>query len=252
VAVDGVVVPVVVGADGAGSLVRSAVAGRHPGRRALALRGYAPTPPERAGTQLIVFGTRRQPSYAWSFDRGDGLANVGYGELVDDTRTVNRSLLLEQLEDLLPGTASTGHAWKGHHQPLSGWRWSHADGRVLLVGDAAGLVNPMSGEGIFYAVATGVAAGRAALGGPPESVGRRYRSAVRSLLARHLRHTAFTSRLTRVPSVVAAGVRAAAGDQRVFDDLVELGLGKGTLSPRLAGALGREVLAARLPFGPGE
>ncbi len=35
-------------------------------------------------------------------------------------------------------------------------------GRVLLVGDAAGLVNPMTGEGIYYAVATGLAAGRAA------------------------------------------------------------------------------------------
>ncbi len=35
---------------------------------------------------------------------------------------------------------------------------------MLLVGDAAGLVNPMTGEGIYYAVATGIAAGRAAAG----------------------------------------------------------------------------------------
>ena len=34
--------------------------------------------------QVIVYGTRRQPSYAWAFDRGDGLSNVGYGELLDD------------------------------------------------------------------------------------------------------------------------------------------------------------------------
>ncbi len=33
---------------------------------------------------------------------------------------------------------------------------------MLLTGDAAGLVNPMTGEGIYYAVATGVLAGRAA------------------------------------------------------------------------------------------
>lgn len=33
---------------------------------------------------------------------------------------------------------------------------------MLLAGDAAGLVNPMTGEGIYYAVATGVLADRAA------------------------------------------------------------------------------------------
>src|SRR5690606_1160442 len=72
---------VVVGADGAHSVVRSAVDPRPHPRRAVALRGYAPTPPGRAGTQLIRFGDRPQPSYAWAFDRGDGLSNVGYGEL---------------------------------------------------------------------------------------------------------------------------------------------------------------------------
>ncbi len=56
------------------------------GRRALAIRGYAPTPPDRRGTQVIRYGDRRQPAYAWAFDRGDGLSNVGYGELLPGRR----------------------------------------------------------------------------------------------------------------------------------------------------------------------
>jgi hypothetical protein len=62
---------------------------------------------------------------------------------------------------------------------------------------------------------------------------------VRRLLGRHLRHTALTSRLSTVPAVVDAGISAAARDQRMFDDLVEIGLGQGLVTPRLAGGLVR-------------
>ena len=65
--------PVVVGADGAHSVLRGHL-GLPDGRRALAIRGYAPTPTDRRGTQVIRYGDRRQPSYAWAFDRGDGLS----------------------------------------------------------------------------------------------------------------------------------------------------------------------------------
>ena len=159
---------VVVGADGAHSSLRAAVGLPVARRQAMALRGYAPTPPARAGRQVIVFGQVRQPSYAWSFDRGDGLSNVGYGELVRGGRTASRSQMLAQLESLLPGSTVEGDAWRGHHLPLSSWRYRQPDGPVLLAGDAACLVNPMTGEGIYYAVATGVLAGRSAAGGHRE------------------------------------------------------------------------------------
>ena len=164
---DSIAARVLVGADGAHSVVRASLGSAGSGRRALALRGYSPTPDSRRGRQVIRYGDRRQPSYAWAFDRGDGLTNVGYGEFVDDHRTldgegVTRAILLEQLDRLLPGSVEGGVGWRAHHLPLSGWRWRQPDGPVLLTGDAAGLVNPMTGEGIYYAVATGVLAGRAA------------------------------------------------------------------------------------------
>lgn len=242
---------VVVGADGAHSLVRR-TAGLAPCEQpAIAIRGYSPVPAHRRGQQVIVFGKQRQPSYAWSFDRGDGLANVGYGELLrPGLPRPSRRALMDQLESLLPGSTGEGQAWRGHHLPLSSWRWHQPDGRLLLTGDAANLVNPVTGEGIFYAVSTGVLAGRAAVdalrAGDPASAGTRHRRQVRALLASHLRHTSMASRLVDNPAVLRAGLRAARRDQQVFDDLVEMGLAHGRITPRLLRriALGLPALAA--------
>ncbi|MEJ7708008.1 MAG: NAD(P)/FAD-dependent oxidoreductase [Nocardioidaceae bacterium] len=245
---------VLVGADGAHSGMRR-YAGLSPvGRRALALRGYVPTPDTRRGEQLIVFGQARQPSYAWSFDRGDGLSNVGYGEVLNSTHSPpSRRLLLSELDRLLPGSVDAGHSWLGHHLPLSTWRWRQPDGRILLAGDAAGLVNPMTGEGIFYAVLTGALAGKVAaevaLGqATAADSGRLYRREVQVRLARHLRHTAVLSRLVAAPEIVVSGIVAASAQQGVFDDLVEIGLGNGRITSRTAGQVLRHapVAIARL------
>ena len=239
--------PVVVGADGARSVVRAAAGSRLAGRRALAIRGYAPTPTAWRGRQLIRYGERRQPSYAWAFDRGDGLCNVGYGELDAPGAGLSRTLLLDELERIIPGAGATGSDWRAHHLPLSGWGRgsSQPSGPLLLAGDAAGLVNPLTGEGIYYAVATGAVAGRVAAdavrAGRPDRAGARHRAELRSLLGRHMRHTWAAARLSRHPAVVEAGIGAAASHQRVFDDLVELGLGDGRITPRLVRGLGRQL-----------
>jgi len=253
VVLDGAVdASVVVGADGARSVVRRAV-GWEPGVMALALRGYAPVRPGREGAQVIVFGTARQPSYAWSFDRGDGFANVGYGEVLGRERTPSKAELIGHLEGLLPGATAGATDWLGHHLPLSGPRWRPPSGRVLLVGDAAGLVNPMTGEGIYYAVATGIAAGRAAAealaAGRPATAGRRYGRAARAHLFPHLRHTAAAGRLSRSAPVLDAGLRASARDQGIFDDLVELGLARGRITPRVARGLAASLVTALLRPG---
>lgn len=240
---------IIVGADGAHSIVRRAL-GLSPGPMAVGIRGYAPTPPGRRGAQVIVFGAAHQPAYAWSFDRGDGLANVGYGELLTDKGArPTRARLLHELDTLLPGATDGAAQWVGHQLPLSTARLSvPRRGRVLLAGDAAGLVNPMTGEGIYYAVATGLAAGRAAAralhDGAPDGAGPRYGRALRSLIGRNLKHTAAGSWLCRHDRLLDAGIRAAANDARAFDDLVELGLANGRITPTLARGLVRELARA--------
>jgi flavin-dependent dehydrogenase len=260
---------VVIGADGPHSVVRSAlaVAGRVPGsgaappsgpagrrlpgdrgsqRRtvAVALRGYAPVGAGRGDQQVIVFEPGADwPAYAWSFPIGDGRANVGYGELLDGAgRGPSKARMLQRLDELLPGAPEGGTAWRGHHLPLSTGRVRQPDGPVLLAGDALALVNPLTGEGIRAAVLSGALAGlaaaRAARAGRPQSAGRACRLALRAGFGRHHLQVAALARLPLQRRVVAAGLRAAAADQRVFDDLVELGLAEGGLTPAvLAGTV---------------
>jgi len=132
---------------------------------------------------------------------------------------------------------------------MHGWRWRQPNGPLMLAGDAAGMINPLTGEGIYYAVATGVLAGRSAAAalraGAPQSAGARYRSAASALLARHLRDTAAVARLARDPRAIRAGI-SAAHHQRFFDDLVELGLGPGPLTAPVLRGMASELLAHSL------
>lgn len=228
-----------VGADGAGSLVRRwlGLPGTRPGRTALAIRGYAPVRPEHARSQVIRFAPTRWPAYAWSFPLGDGRANVGYGEVLRAGEPLAREGLLQRLDELLPGVADGAQGWRAHHLPLTTGRARQPDGRVLLAGDAASLVNPMTGEGIYYAVRSGGLAGWAALTAPDP--GRALRHLLARALGPHLRTTDAVSALTRVQAVVDAGLAAAQRDRGVFDALVEVGLADGLLGP---GALGRVAL----------
>jgi geranylgeranyl reductase family protein len=247
---------VVIGADGPHSVVRSALTPgatgrRAPGRRAarrrtvaVALRGYAPAGADRRHEQVIVFDPGAAwPAYAWSFPIGDGRANVGYGELLDrDGHGPAKARMLQRLEELLPGATEGGTAWRGHHLPLSTGRFRQPDGPVLLAGDALALVNPLTGEGIRAAVLSGALAGlaasRAARRGRPDAAGRAHRLALRAGFGRHHAQVGALARLPLQRQVVAAGLRAAATDQRVFDDVVELGLAEGGLTPGMvAGAL---------------
>lgn len=231
----------VVAADGAYSVLRRAAGEGPSGRRALAFRAYAPTREPGRGRQVIRFGQQRQPSYAWAFDRGDGWSNIGYGEVLGRRAPPSRDTMTAALDRLLPEVSDGAVEWRAHHLPLSAARWWQPDGRILLAGDAASLVNPMTGEGIFYAVATGAIAGSVSVTSPPTDAGRHHRRAVRTLLASHLRQTAAVSRLLPVPGIVPAGLRAAAADPRVFDDLVDLGLGRGHLTPTVVAGVVRHL-----------
>jgi geranylgeranyl reductase family protein len=228
---------VVVGADGAESVVRRAlrIGPNRDDRLAIAIRGYAPEPPGMDGVQVILTTEQRWPAYAWSFPLGDGRANVGYGELVSGG--VNRGGLLAGLQRLLPGVEAA--ELKAHRLPLSTGRPRQPDGRVLLAGDAASLINPLTGEGIFYAVVSGALAGAAAVRGA--DAGAAYRRALRGRLGRHLRHSSTASWASRWPTVMDAVLRAAAHDQRVFDDVVDLGLADGRLTARTLVAAARRL-----------
>ncbi len=251
VVIDGMIsAGVVVGADGAYSLVRRALGEpANPHRSmALAIRGYAPAAGP-ARQQIITAPATQWPAYAWNFPIGDGRANIGYGELLRDV-PLSRDHLLARLATLLPDVDTTkATGLRAHHLPLSTYRPAPGRGRLLLAGDALSLINPFTGEGIFYAVLSGALAGAAAVragrgsgehGSGGQDSARLYRDALRRRLGRHLRHSRFAAWLTRSPSVIDGAIRAADSDQRVFDSIVDLGLGDGLLTVRtLAGIASR-------------
>jgi flavin-dependent dehydrogenase len=115
---------------------------------------------------------------------------------------------------------------------------------VLLAGDAASLINPLSGEGIYYALASGRLAARAALTAPEDPVAA-YRRLLAGALGRHLRHASVLAGAIRSRALAEAGLGAAASSPALFDTLVELGLGQARITGRLLAALPGGLLAAR-------
>jgi geranylgeranyl reductase family protein len=103
--------------------------------------------------------------YGWLFPKGDHI-NIGIGAFAPTDGTtaqpiiVTRALLLNYAREKL-GVTKLDHI-TGQHLGMGGHTYTPR-GRVLLVGDAAGLVDPLTGEGIHSAIVSGQAAAAAIL-----------------------------------------------------------------------------------------
>jgi menaquinone-9 beta-reductase len=211
---------VIIGADGATSHVAE-VAGLSEASRVLwgfAVRAYRETPVE---LPHIMFWTPKPgaafPGYGWVFPSEGGRANVGLGVGVLTNRTAARRATRD-LDAFLQHAARVGvlsahAAAPAQPRPLGAWLKMGLVGktptehRVFLVGDAAGLVNPLQGEGIAQAMDSGRAAANAILGGIDRAPDR-YRSHLASAHAPYLSTTASAQRvLLHSPRLVAALTR---------------------------------------------
>jgi geranylgeranyl reductase family protein len=102
------------------------------------------------------------PGYGWIFPVGDGRVNVGIGLLstFNQWKAVNTTHLLERFLEVAPDswgldpTTSCGPA-TGGRLPMGLSVGPRAGPTWLVVGDAAGTINPFNGEGIAYAYETG-------------------------------------------------------------------------------------------------
>jgi len=237
--------PIVIGADGANSAVRRAVG--QPANRgrslAVAIRGYAPTPPALARELTIRWDSQRDGGlcYAWAFPTADGTTNVGYG-MSAAAPEHSRARLVERLAELLPEYDLDGVALTGHTLPLTVSRPRPAVGRVLLVGDAASLINPFTGEGIYSAIASGAMAGAAAMGDAAASV---YSKQLARRFSRQHRQTTVLYRIIDYPAVLDTVIRGARHDSRLFDRLLDVGLGDASFSLADLARFGRYARAPR-------
>jgi geranylgeranyl reductase family protein len=215
---------VIVGADGATSRVAE-VAGLTDSARVLwgfAIRSYLD-----AAVELphIMFWTPEPraafPGYGWVFPAGAGRANVGLGVGTLANRTAARRATRD-LDAFLEHAARVGvldarASAPSRERPLGAWLkmglvgTTPASDRVFLVGDAAGLVNPLQGEGIAQAMDSGRAAAVAVLAGM-ERAPDRYRAHLARTQAPYLSTTAAVQRrLLRSPRLVAGLTRGMTG-----------------------------------------
>ncbi|MGE5134250.1 MAG: geranylgeranyl reductase family protein [Gemmatimonadota bacterium] len=207
---------VIIGADGALSPV-ARLAGLLRPERALwgfAVRAYLPA---HVPLPLLVLldaePWRIYPGYGWLFPGADGQANVGIGVGLGTSRRAaplrdDLARFCERLRaagDIGPG-AGPGPVIGGWLR-MGGTGTPLAAGNVLLAGDAAGLINPLQGEGIGPALVSGCLAAQAVLAGPPGAA-RAYTDAATAAFGRYLPGAAaLQSALLRRPRVTSAGVR---------------------------------------------
>jgi geranylgeranyl reductase family protein len=173
---------IIVGADGANGVVaKSAGLGKDivPG---VALEGNAAWGhfDERRYRGRAVFEVGVVPGgYGWVFPKRDH-ANVGVGGWGSEGPRLRDRLARLAASYGLPLAALS--ELRGHRLPTRRPGGRVAAGRVLLVGDAAGLVDPLSGDGIYEAFVSARLAADSILAGEPTT----YQPALEAALDRHL------------------------------------------------------------------
>ena len=211
------------GAQGAAAKMLGAV--RDPDETfGLAIRAYAPTPRHAERHLEACLSLRDEhgtpiPGYGWMFPAGDGTVNIGVGALstMKGFKKLNLNTLLDQYAAIVRDSWSLGdyvdkpRAWR---LPMSCVR-RHGPGWVA-VGDAAGFVNPMNGEGIDYALESGMLAVQCFVN-DPATAPRSYDRLVGERFDSFLRTGRRFSFIIGHPWLLRPGLRVAVGTQAAAD-----------------------------------
>ena len=153
-----------IGADGANSVVAHSLGLRRGKTLAAAIEAEVAVPGEVmhqfADAPMFIFGEARL-GYLWIFPKAAHFS-VGIAALHPKPGELQATLkrVMARYGILLEGV----HL-RGHPIPIFTRREPIATARTLLVGDAAGLVDPFSGEGIRFAIKSGRLAAEAILSG---------------------------------------------------------------------------------------
>src|ERR1043166_1573484 len=156
--------PVVIGADGVNGIAARAV-GLAPERFGVALEGnvaYAHTKESRWRGRAVVDLGVVPGGYAWVFPKGDHV-NVGVGGWETEGPRLREHLRRLCAAHDVDYDALTD--LRGYRLPYRRPSSTLARDNVLLVGDAAGLVDPLTGDGMYEAFVSGKLAAEAILGG---------------------------------------------------------------------------------------
>jgi geranylgeranyl reductase family protein len=153
-----------IGADGASSIVAKSLGLRRSKLLAAAIEVEAQVPPEvfqRYKDKPVFFFGEIGMGYLWIFPKSEHLS-VGIGAFHPKPGELQAKLaaVMDRC-----GIDVRGQPTHGHPLPLYTQSEKIATRRCLLVGDAAGLIDPFTGEGIRFAIKSGRMAAEAILGG---------------------------------------------------------------------------------------
>ena len=215
----------------------------------LAIRAYAPTPrhAERHLEACLSLSDEHGtavPGYGWMFPAGDGTVNIGVGALstMKGFKKLNLNKLLDQYAAIVKDSWSLGdyiekpRAWR---LPMSCMR-RHGEGWVAI-GDAAGFVNPMNGEGIDYGLESGMLAVQCYLE-DPASAAVEYDKQVGERFDAFLRTGRRFSFIIGHPWLLKPGLRIAVGTQTAAD--ITLSVMGNLIDSNTPGAAGRVMKIA--------
>lgn len=175
-----------VGADGPNSLVRRRLL--RPFRRDQLSTATGFFAHGVTSDEIVIEITTDPPGYIWSFPRPDHLAigmcaQANAGLRPDDLADRCRRWIVAT--GIAPGATLTRYSWPIPSLSASDFDALDVAGRgFVLVGDAAGLVDPITREGIVHALHSAtIAAGALLSSGPPA---RRYQQRIRDEIAPEL------------------------------------------------------------------
>lgn len=133
---------------------------------ALAVRGYYSNVADLNNTIEVYFSDDILPGYFWIFPTSPTTANIGGGtfqNIVEDRKINIKELMYDFVENHPIASKKLKHAklegiLKGGKIPLAfgDFSWSRVRQNLILIGDAGGFVNPITAEGISYAIKTGI------------------------------------------------------------------------------------------------
>jgi geranylgeranyl reductase family protein len=216
---------VVVGADGANGIAAKATGLAADHDHGVAYEGnvdYDAATEKRYRRRAVIELGEIPGGYGWVFPKGDHV-NVGVGGWFREGPNLKHHLV--RLCEQHGIGAGAVESLRGHRLPLRRPGARLSGGRALLVGDAAGLVDPLTGDGMYEAFVSSRLASAAVLdllAGRADGL-EPYTDAVTRELGRHLaaswgvklaidRYPRAIFALTRLPLVWGAVERLIAGE----------------------------------------
>ena len=220
-----VTAPLLIGADGANSLVRRRLA--RPFARAELSIATGFFAHGATSDEVVIELAADPPGYLWSFPRPGHLA-VGICAQADEGATAGalRARTARWIRDqgLADRERLSPYAWPIPSLSAAAFGSLAVSGPGwFLTGDAAGLVDPITREGIYFALRSGELAAQAALSGEPGASRTSYRERIHDEIATDLALAArykagfFHRRFTRL---FIDALRDSTGIRDVMADLV--------------------------------